>query len=396
MKLKQEPEDFHVEEVTDVHPGTEGAFAFYRLEKRGWATPDALSALRRRWQIEPRRLAYGGLKDRHAWTIQYLTILHGPRRNFHQQQIAVEYLGQIQAPYSSREIRCNRFQLTLRDVDRTSAEAALAHLERLGIEGVPNYFDDQRFGSVPRGDGGEDFIARLLVKGQFEEALRLALAGPYEYDRAAQKREKQLLRENWGDWVTLKEQLPRGHARSLVDYLRVHPVDFKGAVARLRPELRGLYLSAYQSHLWNRMLSRWLREHCPPQHLHTISLRLGELPVHHGLAPEMQLQLGHLLLPLPSARLHLEPGDSRNEVVQAVMAEEGLALRDLQIRGIREMFFSRGERQALCVPAELTGKTEEGDSRAGKVKLILSFDLPRGCYATLIVKRLLDSKKVEL
>src|SRR2546425_8917597 len=35
-----------------------------------------------------------------------------------------------------------------------------------------------------------------------------------------------------------------------------HPTDFKGALERLRPELRGLYLSAYQSYLWNRMLAR--------------------------------------------------------------------------------------------------------------------------------------------
>jgi tRNA pseudouridine13 synthase len=398
MKLKQEPEDFHVEEVTDVRPGTAGAFALYRLEKRGWATPDALSALRRRWKIEPRRLSYGGLKDRHAWTIQYLTILHGPRRNFHQQQIAVEYLGQAQAEYSSRDIRCNRFRLTLRDVDRAAAETALVRLERLRIEGVPSYFDDQRFGSVPRGPAGsaqgesEEFIARLLIKGQFEEALQLALAGPYEYDRAAQKREKELLTQRWGDWVLLKENLPRGHARSLVDYLRVHPVDFRGAVARLRPELRGLYLSAYQSHLWNRILSRWLTQHCPAPQLRRIALRLGDVPIHEGLDAEAQRQLAELSLPLPSARLHLAPDDPRNEVVQAVLAEEGLTLRDLQIRGIREMFFSRGERPALCVPADLTA-TVEDDSRVGKVRLILGFELPRGCYATLIVKRLLETKE---
>ncbi len=130
----------------------------------------------------------------------------------------------------------------------------------LAREGVPNYFDDQRFGSVA-GEGGE-FIARLLVRGRFEDALRLALAAPYEFDRAAQKEEKRLLAAHWGDWARLKDVLPRGHARSLVDYLRVHPGDFRGAVARLRPELRGLYLSAYQSHLWNRMLAHWLT-HAP-------------------------------------------------------------------------------------------------------------------------------------
>ena len=47
MKLKQQPDDFFVEELTDVQPGEAGEFALYRLDKRGWTTPDAvLSNLR--------------------------------------------------------------------------------------------------------------------------------------------------------------------------------------------------------------------------------------------------------------------------------------------------------------------------------------------------------------
>ncbi len=81
MKLRQEHADFQVEELTDVTPAAEGPFSFYRLEKDGWTTPDALAAIRRRWKLEARRVSYGGLKDRHAQTVQYITILHGPRRN---------------------------------------------------------------------------------------------------------------------------------------------------------------------------------------------------------------------------------------------------------------------------------------------------------------------------
>ena len=72
--------------------------------------------------------------------------------------------------------------------------------------GVPNYFDDQRFGSV---SGGGRFMAQALASGQYKEALRLTLTNHYEHDRAAQKREKALLRKHWGDWPTLKERLPR-------------------------------------------------------------------------------------------------------------------------------------------------------------------------------------------
>lgn len=383
MKLKQHPDDFQVEELTSVAPSA-GPHALYRLEKRGWSTPDALAAVRRRWRIEPRRISYGGLKDRHAATVQYLTIFHGPRRNLHHHGITVQYLGQVPAPYTSQDIQANRFRLILRDLSADCRPTVSARLALLSREGVPNYFDDQRFGSVA-GVGGE-FIARLLVQGRFEEALRLALTAPYEYDRAAQKEEKRLVAEQWGDWPRLKDALPRSHAPSLVDYLRVHPSDFRGAVARLRPELRGLYLSAYQSHLWNRMLAAWLHMHLRPQQLLAVTLRLGEVPFHQNVEPEQMQKLTDLQLPLPSARLKLEQSDPRSELVRAVLAEEGLELRQMQIKGIREMFFSRGERAALCLPRALTHEFAADEKHRGRDKLILCFELRRGSYATLLIK----------
>jgi len=385
MKLKQQPEDFQVEEQTDVVPSGRGDFAFYRLEKCNWTTPDALGVLRRRWQLPPNRLSYGGLKDRHALTTQYLTIFRGPARNLTQQGITVTYLGQTEAAYSAQDIRGNRFRLVLRDMRQARVRDALGALEEVRRQGVPNYFDDQRFGSVT---AGGEFIARLMVLGRCEEALRLALAGPYEFDRAAQKREKATLLRHWGDWEACKAALPRGHARSLVDYLRQHPGDFKGALERLRPELRGLYLSAYQSFLWNRTLALYLRQLARPEQLLPVRLRLGEMPFHRELDEEQFGRLGAALLPLASARLKLEPDDPRGELVAAVLREEGLELAQLKLKGFREMFFSRGERPALCLPRQPEGTAEVDDRRSGRLKLRLSFELPRGSYATLIVKRL--------
>src|SRR6478609_4779887 len=93
MKLKQIPNDFRVEELTSAIPN-EGPYAFYRLEKINWTTPDALNLIRRRWNIPFNRLSYGGLKDRHARTIQYLTIFHGAQRNFTHPGVDLTYLGQ--------------------------------------------------------------------------------------------------------------------------------------------------------------------------------------------------------------------------------------------------------------------------------------------------------------
>src|SRR5262245_53622137 len=117
MKLKQLPDDFQVEELTDVLHGGAGSFAFYSLEKRGWSTPDALAAVRKRWKIDLRRVSFGGLKDRHARTLQYFTIFHGPQRNLTHQELTVRYLGMTDAPYTSKEIRANRFQIVLRNIN---------------------------------------------------------------------------------------------------------------------------------------------------------------------------------------------------------------------------------------------------------------------------------------
>jgi tRNA pseudouridine13 synthase len=386
MKLKQQPDDFFVEELTDVVAGERGPFAFYRLEKRGWTTPDALAAVRRRWQIDLRRIAYGGLKDRHAHTVQYVSIHHGPRRGLSHHGVTLQYLGQVDGPYSSQAVRANRFCITLRDLSAERAAAAVTEAEAVRRDGVPNYFDDQRFGSVA---GGQEFVAKLMVLGRYEEALKQALTSPYEFDRAEDKRVKAVLRDTWGRWRECKQQLPRSHARSLVDYLVHHPTDFRGTVSRLRPELQGLYLSAYQSHLWNRILAARLVEVVPAGDLRPIRLRLGELQVPMRLDDERRSLLVAERIPLPAARWPFDPTAPWAVAAQRVLAEEGLAWEDLKLRGMRKPFFTRGERAALCIPAGLTAEAAPGDRHPGRSSVRLTFELPRGSYATMVVKRLL-------
>jgi tRNA pseudouridine13 synthase len=277
---------------------------------------------------------------------------------------------------------------SLNDDEARTAIAALAETARCGL---PNYFDDQRFGSV--GDPPR-FTAKEMVLGRFEEALKLALVAPYEFDRAEAKREKALLTAGWGDWVNLKSRLPRGHARSLVDYLASHPTDFKGAVARLRPELQGLYLAAYQSYLWNRMLAAWLTRNLAPSDLAAVELKLGRVPVPTRVPPEKLETWETLSLPLLSSRVKPEPEAHWTELADEVLKAEGLTLTEMKVKGMQKPFFSKGDRAACVRPAELSHVDDADELNRGKRKLTLRFDLPRGSYATMLVKRVtVDSTK---
>ncbi|MBX7102960.1 MAG: tRNA pseudouridine(13) synthase TruD [Gemmataceae bacterium] len=385
MKLKQTPDDFQVTELTAVSPSA-GPFALYELEKRGWTTPDALASVRSRWKIDFRRLSYGGLKDRHAFTRQHFTIFRGPQKGLVHHDVSVRYLGQINRPFTSADIEANQFQITLRKLSETAAAAATARASEVARFGVPNYFDDQRFGSTD----GEEFAARLMVLGRYEDALRLALAGDYVHDKSAVKREKATLLKHWSNWAECKSALERGHARSIVDYLVHHPTDFKGAVARLRPELQGLYLSAYQSFLWNRMLAAFVSAVVPADRTMMLKLKLARVPAASFLS---ETELGQLSceLPLPSARLKLEPDSPWHPIIEAALADQGFSLSAMKLPGLREPFFSKGSRPAWVMPARFSAEPGADELHAGYSRLRLGFELPRGSYATIVVKRLTQS-----
>jgi len=388
MKLKRLVEDFRVEELPLVESGGRGRFVFYRLTKRGMGTLEAVEAVCRRWNVAGRRLSYGGLKDRHAVTTQYLTILEGPERPLRETGFDLEPLGRIDQPYGPALFRGNRFAVVIRSLSREDAARAVRAVGQLPRDGLPNYFDDQRFGSVGFSGG---FIARAWLAGDHEQALRLAIAEPNPADRPDTKQEKTILRECWGNWAEAKARLERSHARSLVTYLADHPVDFRGAFARVRRELRSLYFSAYQSHLWNLTLGRMIDRLTRPEQRVPIEFKVATLPIHRGLDTVQSALFHASRLPLPASRTPLPAEGPEREAALEVVAAEGFAWEDLRVKHLKDVFFSKGVRPALFHAANLTHALEDDELEPGRKKLRLEFELPKGAYATLVVKRVTDA-----
>ncbi len=383
MKLKRIPEDFQVEELTDVAP-TEGPFALYRLSKRWLGTPEAVEAILECWRLERPRVSYGGLKDFHGVTQQHLTIERGPRRDLHQARFDLSYLGQVPRPFHARDVLGNRFVVVLRDLAAAAADHCQSVLSALASHGVPNYFDDQRFGSV--GHSGQ-FIAEPWCRGDYERALWLALADPNDHDTPADVDEKTFLRDHWGDWPVCLTRRSHPDRRRIVAFLADRPGDFRAAMARLPIDLRSLYASAFQSHLWNQLLDRYLRTLCRPEQLGVLPLRLLSVAYPRETDPRQAATLAGCQLPLPSARLKPEPGPIR-DLLDETLRQSGIELRQIRIKYPRDTFFSKGYRSAMFLPQQLSHALEPDELYAQRKKLSLAFTLPRGCYATLLVKRL--------
>lgn len=385
MKLKRLREDFIVHEVSQF-PVSSGPFAVYRLDKSGIGTPEAIAEILKVWNLPRRAVGYGGLKDRHAETTQTITLFKGPQRSLQQRGFALEYLGQAPREFHAKDILANRFQITLRGLDSAAADAMVALMPAVAA-GVPNYFDDQRFGSL--GESGQ-FIAHPWCLGDYERALYLAIAEANPHDRPREREQKKLLRELWGDWLACKQRLDRSHRRSIVTYLVDHPSDFRRALALLRSDLRGIALSAFQSYLWNEMVAQWLRENLPEGSWVSRPGAAGELVFWSRVPPEQSQMLAELEIPLPSARQHQWP-EGIEPLLQRVLQPLGMQPHQIRVKYPRDTFFSKGSRRVLLQPAELAWQRGQDELAIGREKLVLSFSLPRGAYATMVVKCLLPA-----
>ncbi len=68
-----------------------------------------------------------------------------------------------------------------------------------------------------------------------------------------------------------------------------------------------------------------------------------------------------------------------------------LGWTDLRIKHLKDIFFSKGSRACLFFPGHLRAAAEDDALHPGRRALRLSFELPKGSYATILVKRITDA-----
>lgn len=381
MKVKCRPEDFRVEEVVRLRLKARGAYSIYRLEKRGWNTLDVVRHLETRHGL--RRLSRAGLKDRYSHSIQFLSLPGRGPREIRERNYSLRFAGMADEPVSRDVLLGNRFRIVMRALDEAELKTASSALPSLRRYGVPNYYDEQRLGSARHGQG---FIARKLIDGHFNGALRLQLATPSSADDSRTRRQKSALAAAWGDWSRCLEYCP-AEARPALEHLKSHPRQFERAVALLPRALLELFVNAYQAWLWNETMVELFEELGVPTQ--ALPYSLGRLAFYGSLSPANHSFLRRLIVPVPGPKA-VFTSDRVARVAARVLAREGLNLSRLRLRlRVRGLFFKPYPRRALLEPRQLAVSEPEPDEiYPGRSRLTLSFFLPAGSFATIVVKRL--------
>lgn len=392
--IKSTTSDFRVtERLHEGYLAPRGPYTVYRVKKRKLTSFEAAAELAALAGVPRDAVSMAGLKDKQGVTIQYMSVGGGRPVDLRSPGLTIEMVGRAEEELESRHSAGNSFEVVVRDV-RAGRLERLRESARLASEcGVPNYFDEQRFGNLKHGQG---WVARDLMMGRREQALKRLITSDSPFDSEATRRTKRGLRDAWRDWKRCRHLAGKlGAHHSVFEHLARDPRDYPGAFRRIASRIRLIHLYAYQSHVWNRAVCNFLSETFAEAPHRVVEGIEGELyfPTGEFAAADLPFETFRL----PGARLADVSQPLQRRHLERVLADEGLSKKTFNIEGIPG-FGLKGEERALWLYpsfAPIRGlrdkraASRESGQGADETKVRLKFDLPRGAYATMIVKRLL-------
>ena len=385
MRLKRTQNDFRVTEILEEEGlFEEGPFTLYRVTKRGFTTFEAADRLSKAAGVPREAVSYAGLKDKDGVTSQIMSVEGGRPVSLREQGLVMRPVSRSSRALTSADSKGNSFEIVMRDLSGDDMRRIRVNLEELRNGALPNYFDDQRFGCLRHGQG---FIARHLLKGNVEMALRSLIAAPSPYGNEQVEQFKAYVQRHWGQWEKLHGYCRGRRGATVFEHLMHNPEDFAGAMERgISTRERTIHLFAYQSYLWNRAASIRVQEIVGEEDVAWLPGDASALPVWRKLTEPQLQQLRDFTLPL------LGPGELSAEVealYKKVFRQEGLpmsAFLKLDMSGFRPQL---EERPFLVEPEFLRAAPAQRDDLYRRRQCMrVRFTLPRGQYATLVCKRL--------
>lgn len=380
--IKQDSASFRVSELVDESLlglsrefGGPHRYPLYLLEKEGVDSNHALFEIERTHRL---RLRVMGIKDAKAVTSQYAgsdRVWQGAPKELRTSHTRLTLQGFTKKPLGRESLAGNEFSITINNSTRDDISGFQAEIDK-----IANFYGLQRFGSERL---VTHLVGKEIVRRDFAKAVEFLLSYTTEYDTESSRE----IRENCRDPANYKQALkamPRGMdiERQLLSAL----VAGKGGIAALRAvplQIRRLFVQAYQAYIFNRCVSKAIA-----QGEDILTPEPGDLcfemegPFIFGRIKKYDPDAKAPMVPaVRMAGYTFQPGKGRFETItKELLEEEGVTAKDFYVKEMQELSQQGGFRQAPLWCRDLAFRTNP---------LAVSFKLPKGSYATTLLRELI-------
>ncbi len=398
-RIKERPEDFLVDEQPLYQPCGEGEHIYLFVEKRGLSTLQAARVLANHFGVHISAIGHAGLKDKAAITRQVFSV-HTPGRGMDDfPMFRHERMGVLWADVHTNKLRTghllgNRFSIKIRGVEISKAVPVVRAMALLEKSGVPNRIGEQRFGYTQR----NHLVGRAMILGDDAGVLD-ALLSPAGDMADGQRAARELYAR--GDYGAALDSF---HRESRTER-RVLGVLIRGGTAskavrsidRMEEEF---FLAAFQSAVFNAVLDARLVEGTLG------SLKDGDLAFKHDnravfavdaqtLGPELTGRLERFEIS-PSGPMWgpglLRAGGAVDAAEVAALEASGIRVEDL------DRFEERRHKRIVGTRRPLRVRLTDPDVEAGVDEhgsyVRVAFDLPRGAFATTVLREIMKPELV--
>ena len=367
--LKLWPQDFIVEEKSmfgeletvvsgnlfDRKKGVlEGDATIYAtLVKCKLPTFEATKELAHFLEIKPEMIKSAGIKDADAITSQLISIRGADVKKIEKVLSPYYFLKNIYSGKGAVEVgslQGNKFTILIRTNADFNKEQFNQNLEEIRKNGFFNFFYLQRFGS-PRFINW--FWGLLILRGDYRNAVVSFLCSEGQREISYFKNIRAEIKKNLDNWDKIAEIIEPFPAVLqneilVVKYLQEHPEDFAGALKQIPKQIQ-LWVFAYGSLLFNRKISEYIENGAPlPERL-------------------------PLILSKDENDWILYEDFLKEDKIFSIPLKNLMPFSDIQWR-------KRQIKTREKVDIHKVAVVPEG--------VILSFSLPKGCYATAFLSHL--------
>ena len=438
--LRGRDEDFQVREIehfeTQPLDATPDAYpdVVFRATLRGWDTNDFVSRLSSELGISRERISWAGTKDKHAVTTQLFSVRGvDPARFPEISRAEVEFVGRAGRPIEFGDLVGNEFKIVVSEASAPDrAEQIQAALQAFGGEGdreiegkrvgdddgavggaicVPNWFGQQRFGSQ-RPVTHE--VGLCIAREEWKEAVLAYVGNPFEAEPEGTRRAREradVAASGDQDWAAVLEEYPQRlrYERSMLHTLAENggeaPADFRAALETVPSNLQRLFVHAAQSYAFNLMLSERLErglpfdrpiagdvacfsdQDAPAEIVVPDTDRLQRVTADRVDTMERHCARGRAFVTAPLVGTETELADGeQGEIERSVLSDLGLKPGDFDLPG---EFDSTGTRRAILLRTDLDVTTSSGAAT-------FEFALPKGSYATVVLREFLKADPIDL